>query len=79
MDDEDRAVLKGLGIKTGVTYSVVPVACTQEDCIYYSDCQDNAVGLTEGDKGVFMVCHDYKTSTIDTSDKKVYFMRKVPK
>jgi len=75
---EHTEILKGLGIKTGVTYSVVPVACQQRDCIYYFDCQDNAIGLTSDQTGGFMICHDYKTDVLaDGSDKKVFWKRVV--
>jgi hypothetical protein len=71
--------LGALGIKTGVMYTVVPVSCQQKDCIYNSDCQDNAVGLTAGDKGQFMICHDYKTDLLhDGSDRRVFWKRVSP-
>lgn len=69
-------VLKALGIKTGVTYSVVPVGCTQKDCIYYNDCQDNAIGLTPKERGGYMICHDYKTDLFYVGEeKRVYWRR----
>ena len=73
---KNTAVLKALGIKTGVTYSVVRVGCTQKDCVYYNDCQDNAIGLPSDEKGGFMICHDYKTDLTSSGvDKKVWWER----
>ena len=75
----DTAALKALGIKTGVTYSVVRVSCQQKDCIYNPDCQDNAIGLTDKEDGNFVICHDYKTDMFDSgSDKKVFWKRCAP-
>ena len=73
---ENTEALKALGIKTGVTYSVVPVSCQRRDCIYNSDCQDNAIGLTDNEKGGYMICHDYKTDLFKhCEDKRVYWQR----
>ena len=33
---ENDAALKALGIRKGVTYHVVPVSCTQNDCLSYA-------------------------------------------
>ena len=73
---KNTAALKALGIKSNVLYKVVPVGCTQRDCMYYYDCQDNAIGLTENEKGGYMICHDYKTSLCKCGvDKKVFWER----
>jgi len=73
---KNTAALKALGIKTGVTYSVVCVGCIQKDCVYYNDCQDNAIGLTAKEKGGYMICHDYKTDLFKRcEDKRVYWKR----
>jgi hypothetical protein len=72
--NENTMALKTLGIKTGVTYRVVPVSCTQRDCVYYDECRDNAIGLTDDEKGNFMICHMYKTDLLEEStDKRVYW------
>ena len=72
-------VLRALGIETGVTYTVVQVHCTEKGCIYNPDCQDNAVGLTDRQKGCFMDCHDYKTAIWQSGKtKRVYWKRGAP-
>lgn len=76
MSENDYA-LTALGIQKNVIYHVVPVSCEQNDCIYYNDCQDNAVGLTETQDGQFMICHEYKTDLSQGGkDKKVFWRRR---
>lgn len=78
MIDGNEMALKALGIKSGVTYTVVKVGCTQEDCMYHADCQDNAIGLTDEDKGMFMICHDYRTSRLIANQKKKVYWKRLP-
>ncbi|MGA7831054.1 MAG: hypothetical protein WCA21_08845 [Terracidiphilus sp.] len=74
---ENDIALKALGIRKGVTYSVVPVSCTENACLSFVICQDNAIGLADDEKGGYMICHDYKTPECTaSSDKRVFWKRK---
>jgi hypothetical protein len=69
--------LKALGIRKDVTYSVVPVSCTEKECLSFAVCQDNAIGLADGEKGGYMICHDYKTfEGRGSRDRRVFWQRK---
>ena len=78
---ENDAALKALGIRKGVTYHVVPVSCTQNDCLSYAICQEgNAIGLADDEKGGYMICHEYGTKKLQGQrDKKVFWQRKGPR
>jgi hypothetical protein len=77
MSENDDA-LKALGIRKNVTYSVVPVGCTEDLCLHHSECQDNAIGLADDEKGGYMICHEYRTKDQKMDrDKRVFWQRSV--
>ena len=77
---ENDDVLKALGIRKNVTYSVVPVECTEELCLHHSECQDNAIGLADDENGGYMICHQYQTKDLKREcDKRVFWQRRVTK
>lgn len=76
---ENDDALKALGIRKDVRYSVVPVSCTEKDCLDFALCQDYAIGLADDENGGYMVCHDYKTAGSQGGrDKRVFWQRKNP-
>ena len=77
---ENDAALKALGIRKGMTYHVVPVSCTQKDCLSYAGCREgNAIGLADDEDGGNMICHEYETRELPGArDKKVFWQRVEP-
>ncbi|MEN6397181.1 MAG: hypothetical protein ABFC78_11950 [Methanoregula sp.] len=75
---ENDDALKALGIRKDVRYSVVPVSCTEKECLSFAICQEgNAIGLADDEKGGYIICHDYKTlNSRSGSDKRVFWKRK---
>jgi len=77
--DENAAALKALGIKTGVTYTVVRVRCCEFTCCSHNDCGIYAgdIGMTEDQDFQEMICHEYRSgiSAETGTDKTVLWER----